>query len=49
LLDISDTRSVPLIPLRGCNVRNMNAEKAEGLSSELQRALEPLLSAIAEL
>jgi transposase len=35
--------------LRGCNVRNMNAEKAEGLSSELQRALEPLLSAIAEL
>ena len=29
--------------LRGCNVRNMNAEKAEGLSPELQRALEPLL------
>jgi transposase len=35
--------------LRGCNVRNMNAEKAEGLSPELQRALEPLLSAIEEL
>jgi transposase len=32
--------------LRGCNVRNMNPEKAEGLSPELQRALEPLLSAI---
>src|ERR1022692_4784814 len=28
--------------LRGCNVRNMNPEKAEGLSPELQRALEPL-------
>ena len=35
--------------LRGCNVRNMNAEKAEGLSPELQRALEPLLAAIEEL
>jgi len=35
--------------LRGCNVRNLNPEKAEGLSPELQRALEPLLSAIAEL
>jgi transposase len=35
--------------LQGCNVRNMNPEKAEGLSSELQRALEPLLSAIEEL
>jgi len=35
--------------LRGCNVRNMNAEKAESLSPELQRALEPLLSAIAEV
>ena len=35
--------------LRGCNVRNMNSEKAESLSPELQRALEPLLSAIAEL
>ena len=31
--------------LRGCNVRNMNPEKAEGLSPELQRALEPLLAA----
>jgi transposase len=35
--------------LRGCNVRNMNPEKAESLSPELQRALEPLLAAIAEL
>ena len=35
--------------MRGCNVRNMNPEKAEGLSPELQRALEPLLSAIEEL
>jgi len=35
--------------LRGCNVRNMNPKKAEGLSPELQRALEPLLSAIEEL
>jgi len=35
--------------LRGCNVRNMNPEKAESLSPELQRALEPLLSAIEEL
>jgi transposase len=35
--------------LRGCNVRNMNAEKAQSLSPELQRALEPLLSAIEEL
>src|SRR5438105_6759516 len=34
--------------LRGCNVRNMNPE-TESLSPELQRALEPLLSAIAEL
>jgi transposase len=32
--------------LRGCNVRNMNPEKAEGLSTELQAALEPLLAAI---
>src|SRR5258706_2970788 len=32
--------------LRGCNVRNLNAEKAEGLSPELQRALEPLLACI---
>jgi transposase len=35
--------------LRGCNVRNMNPEKAEALSPELERALEPLLSAIEEL
>ena len=35
--------------LRGCNVRNMNPEKAESLSPELKRALEPLLSAIEEL
>src|SRR6202158_4344771 len=32
--------------LRGCNVRNMNPEKAEGLSPELQRGLEPLLAGI---
>src|SRR5690242_13752684 len=32
--------------LRGCNVRNMNPEKAEGLSPELQAALQPLLAAI---
>src|SRR3984885_6990968 len=35
--------------LRGCNVRNMNPEKGEALSPELQRALEPLLSAIEAL
>jgi transposase len=35
--------------LRGCNVRNMNAEKAESLSPELQSALEPLLNAIESL
>ncbi len=35
--------------LRGCNVRNMNPEKAEGLSPELQAALEPLLNAIESL
>jgi transposase len=35
--------------LLGCNVRHMNPEKAEGLSPELQRALEPLLSAIESL
>ncbi len=35
--------------LRGCNVRNLNPEKAEDLSPELKRALEPLLSAIEEL
>src|SRR5436190_2044612 len=32
--------------LRGCNVRKMNPEKAEGLSPELQTALEPLLAGI---
>jgi transposase len=35
--------------LRGCNVRNMNPEKAEGLSPELQVALEPLLAAAESL
>ena len=35
--------------LRGCNVRNMNPEKAEALSPELQRALGPLLAASAAL
>src|SRR5271155_2232459 len=32
--------------LRGCNVRNMNPEKAEGLSPELQTALEPVLAGV---
>jgi len=31
--------------LRGCNPRNVNPEKAQGLSPELQAALEPLLGA----
>jgi len=35
--------------LRGCNVRNMNPEKAEGLSPELETALQPLLAAIESL
>jgi len=35
--------------LRGCNVRNMNPEKAEALSPELQKALGPLLAASAAL
>jgi transposase len=35
--------------LRGCNVRNMNPEKAQGLSPELQAALDPLLAAIESL
>src|SRR6266576_6452260 len=35
--------------LRGCNVRNMNPEKAKGLSPELQIALEPLLAGIESL
>jgi len=32
--------------LRGCSPRNLNAEKAQQLSPELQAALEPLLGAI---
>src|SRR5207248_11203240 len=32
--------------LRDCNVRNMDPEKAEGLSPELQAALAPLLAAL---
>jgi len=32
--------------LRGCNVRNMNPEKAESLSPELRRALEPVRATI---
>ena len=35
--------------LRGCNVRNMNPEKAQGLSPELRAALEPLLAALESL
>ena len=35
--------------LRSCNVRNMNPEKAEQLSPELQTALEPLLAGIETL
>ena len=35
--------------LRGCNVRNMNPEKAEELSPELRLALEPLLAGIESL
>jgi len=35
--------------LRSCNPRNMNPEKAEGLSPQLQAALEPLLAAIESL
>ena len=35
--------------LRGCNIRNMNPERAERLSPELQAALEPLLTAAASL
>ena len=35
--------------LRSCNVRNLNPEKAESLSPELQAALEPLLKAIESL
>ena len=35
--------------LCGCNVRNMNPEKAQGLSPELRKALEPLLTAAQSL
>jgi transposase len=35
--------------LRGCNVRNMNPEKANTLSPELQAALGPLLAGIASV
>jgi transposase len=35
--------------LRDCHVRNMNPEKAAGLSPELQTALQPLLAALESL
>ena len=35
--------------LRGCNVRIMNPEKADALSPELRRALQPLLAALEAL
>jgi transposase len=35
--------------LRGCNPRNLNPEKAEGLSPELQARLQPLLAGIESL
>src|SRR6201987_303950 len=35
--------------LRGCNLHNINPEKAEGLSPELQRTLQPLLAGIESL
>jgi transposase len=35
--------------LRGCNVRNMNPEKADALSPELRTALQPLLAALEAL
>src|SRR5712672_1279287 len=35
--------------LRGCNPGNVNPEKAQGLSPELQAALQPLLAAIESL
>jgi len=35
--------------LRGCNVRNLNAEKAQELSPELRTALQPLLAGIESL
>src|SRR5438270_4296118 len=36
-------------PLRGCNVRHMNPEKADELSPDLQAALQPLLAGIESL
>ena len=35
--------------LRGCNVRNMNPEKAQALSPELRTGLQPLLAALEAL
>ena len=35
--------------MRGCNLRNLNLRKAEGLSPELQSVLEPLLAEIESL
>ena len=35
--------------LQGCNPRNVNPEKAQGLSPELQAALQPLLAAVEAL
>lgn len=35
--------------LRGCNVPNMNPEKAKGLSPDLQRPVQPLLGRIESL
>jgi len=35
--------------LRSCNARNLDPEKAEGLSPELQAALQPLLTALESL
>src|SRR5690348_6168527 len=35
--------------LRGCNVRNLNPEKADALGPELRRALQPLLAALEAL
>ena len=35
--------------LRGCNPRNMDVEKAQGLSPELQAALRPLPQALESL
>ena len=35
--------------IRGCNPRNLDTEKAQSLSPELQTALEPLLQALESL